>query len=567
MVSSSRWLVAFCAAAALAVSVVPTGSALPINGAIFWRDSAEVHGLLAVDPKSSTIIAQSLAPHTEHGEYAWSMTADLLQMSVVSHEEQRRVHGYSVVGRAGDGWHNETYSFRDARVLVELTPSRDFGASSVIRTADGGSSEVRMVPLDGAPAFVRSVDPHGEVMTVPSSAYSSDSNVYEYHAPAGHLLEVTGPMMTHAQGALQSAFFGWRLTVSTPDQGILTFRTGVEKVRDPTTGIQTGTVLRFLTFTADGAFLTLPAFEGKSKVYTPILHYKGHSEFPSGLYQGRHQDLAPQNQERMPLDGSIILGAVGENPYEQNYVHAWGDAEWVEKVAVIAAPAPVPVDPLPVLVAMGGLFLGTQLVPGLLRGLRMGAFLLYARLREQNVNANPTRERIFEAIKVEPGLNLSRMVNDLDIGWGTAAYHVQILKRQNRVKELRFLNRVCFFAAEGSQDATQVQTVLLRQPNYREVMTVLEAQPGLSQREVAVKTGHARQYISRLVAKMERAGLLRAEPSRTGRKYFPHQGGPVPDVAPIATFVSTPRPVAAPPAPPAPTPATVPTINAASNPY
>jgi hypothetical protein len=266
--------------------------------------------------------------------------------------------------------------------------------------------------------------------------------------------------------------------------------------------------------------LDFPPMKGDTALYTPLLRYSGHAEYPDGFYMGPYQEFQPTTP-LMPVNGNIWLSALEDTSDEESYVRTWGDTDWKARAYGVPLAAPIDPSPLPLLAASAGLFLGTQLLPGLGRALRTGAFLLYARLREQSPDANPTRERILQLVTAEPGLNLSRIVEQLNIGWGTAAYHVQILKRQSRLKELRFLNRVCFFPAQEAEGPKQLQTVLLRQPNYREVMDVLQASPGLSQREVALKTGHARQYISRLVAKMEQASLLRAEPSPAGRKYFP----------------------------------------------
>lgn len=149
-----------------------------------------------------------------------------------------------------------------------------------------------------------------------------------------------------------------------------------------------------------------------------------------------------------------------------------------------------------------------------------GATPLLARPRPPRGEDNETRRRIHDLVSREPGLNLSDIVSRLDIGWGTAAYHTQILLRQGRVKDLRFLNRVCFFPTTEADTDRQLQTILLRQPNYEEIVRIVSETPGASQREIAARSSHARQYVSRLVNKLEDAGLLRAEPGIAGRKYF-----------------------------------------------
>jgi MarR family protein len=560
-----RWIVGCAAATTLALSIVPTSTALEIEGDLFWRDVADVYGVLNVDAGTPALLVQQVPVGAAAQDYAWTLSADKLTLFSSAREEPAAWEDVLSHRNSENEWDNQTYEFSAATVRIILTPSRDYGASAVFQPARAGAA-AQVYPAAGTPTHVRIVDPEGDFMNVPDSAHKGSSGqAYAVPAPQGRLLEVTGRYDTHLDGHLEAAFFGWSLTVEAPQRDPMKFQTGIRTRHDPTTGFSSGTVLEYVTLYADGARVTVPPMRQDMPLYTPLLRYSGLAEYPGGSYTGTHMDLAPQGGKTMPLSGNIWLSAVEAQAFDGNYVRAWGDADW-KAPAAAAAPVPVPApSALPLLVGFAGLSLTTHLLPALGRALRGGLFVFYARLRDQEPHANPTRERIYQAIIAEPGLNLSRIVERLDIGWGTAAYHVQILKRQTRVRELRFLNRVCFFPSENPDEAKQLQTVLLRQPNYREVMTVVEAEPGLSQREVAGKTGHARQYISRLVAKMERAGLLRTEPSRMGRRYFPvpARGAPAsakPTGTPEEAVAAAPRPAAA-------TPVAPPAFQASTSPY
>lgn len=550
MRSLMQWFVGLAVASTLAVSAVPSAAALEIDGDLFWRNVADVHGVLDVNADTSAILVQKVPAGAAVQEYAWSMAAD--KLTVYSSKREEAPAWSDVLSRRNseNEWENRTYQFTGASVRVALTPARDHGATGLFYTQPG-DGQVQIRPLEDGPAHVRIVGLGGDLMQVPESADSeSNGHAYAYPSPEGRLLEVSGRYEAEMSGNIRAAFFGWTLTVETDEETPAKFETGIRARKDPTTGLNAGTILEYVTVYAENAEIVLPSMRDEVPLYTSVVRYSGHAEYPEALYVGRHAESAPQGGKTLPIRGDIWLSAIGASSSDASQVRAWGDADW-QLVAQAEPPVVAPpASAAPLFVALAGLSLSSQILPGLVRAARSGLFLLYARLRDQEPNANPTRERIYEAIVAEPGLNLSRIVDRLDIGWGTAAYHVQILKRQTRVRELRFLNRVCFFPSENPDEAKQLQTVLLRQPNYREVMDVVEAQPGLSQREVAGRTGHARQYISRLVAKMERAGLLRTEPSRLGRRYFPVRT-PVVQTTPVTVATeAAPVPRPAPPVPP-----------------
>jgi hypothetical protein len=521
MRSFTRWVFGAGIVVTLALAAVPSGAALPIDGSLAWNSAAQVAGLIHVETADVPYVRQHVPPNAPEQEYGWSMTVDRL---VVHSSEREEPASWDILSqRTGEQkWNNQTYEFRSATIYGVLNPTKHYGATGLYQSASPHAAAWKFTPEPRDPAMVRSVDLTAALMTVPASAHPGrPGHSYESDTPRARLLEVSGALSAEAHGDLTAALFGWRVIVTLPDAEGRTFETGVRTIRDPYTGIPKATVLQYVLLEAQGGDLRLKPMDQDTLVYTAALRYAGAAAFPEGHYEGAHEEHAPRDASPFPVNGQIWLATLQtDRSPREHLVRAWGQSDW-RVAAVPDAPAPLEPSILPFILASAGLFVGTQLLPQLGRALRFGGFLLYARLRDQSPDANPTRERIYQVVCAEPGLNLSRIVDQLGIGWGTAAYHVQILKRQARVRELRFLNRVCFFPAEDHQEDKQLQTVLLRQPNYREVMQVLESSPGLSQREVASRTGHARQYISRLVAKMERAGLVRAEPSRTGRRYYP----------------------------------------------
>ncbi len=525
MASLLRMAVASVAFCTMALGLAPLAGAVPIDGSLIWTNDASITGALQPSLESASYFLQHVDKGVYYPNLQWTFRAPTVLLERHVREETNShliVHAEAALGQGG--WEQETYEFRDAVIHVTSAPAQEWAATALVYAQRPDGTVFHVEATDESPVLVRSVDPAHNLFEVPRSAQrESARSYYAVPPPDGRLLELKGSMGIAAFGNLDAAVFGWTVDVREASGRSISFQTGVTELRDSSTGLSSGSRIEYVLLQLHDAEFLGPATGGSPSFFTPLLAYVGHGIYPQGYYSGASEQWAPATGELLPVGGTIWLGSTEGATAGANEARVWGEANWKPSSVASSMVPGIAASTWPLLAVTAGLLLGSQLLPGVGRFLRTGALALYARLTDKELDNNHTRQRILQLIREQPGLNLSQIVKVLAIGWGTVAYHVQILRRQGRIRELRFLNRVCFFA-NMQGEGQQMQTVLLRQPNYREVMVALASQPGLSQREIASRTGHARQYISRLVAKMERAGLLRAEPSTAGRRYFPLDG-------------------------------------------
>lgn len=528
------------ASALIVVLFAPFASATPLDGEVLWTGDAEISGTLVAGARAPAYMVHSASPHREPG-YSWSFAAD--QLTAIEHvREEKAISAQDAVRVAASddsGWTKTTHRFDGVQATLRLMPTQRWGSSAIVESKE---TQAEWVLPDSAGAWeVRTTRPINALMTVPQSSQAAGES-YERRVE-DRLLRVDAVAPWEAAGGLEAVFFGWELVVRKADGSEARFTAGSSSTYDARTGLADGTRLEYLELAATGAEASAAGDDGWT-FYTPALHFEGVGVFPGGHYWGLAEDLLRHGPDDLTIEGSMWLLAQPDT----EAVRAWGESD-LEAQGVAAAPIERGTSALAVSGIAALLFLATQALQTMAR---LGASLcvgLYARLRDEGGDReNETRSRILDLVQREPGKNLSQIVRELDIGWGTAAYHTQLLLRQKRVKHVRVLNRVCFFTnSRGAQD-DQVQTVLLNQPNYRLVMELLRGTPGLSQREVALQTGHARQYVSRLVAKLESVGLLTAVPGPSGRRYFPRgpqSNPPTPSsaVPPAAMLQSAAAPV------------------------
>lgn len=512
--------------------------AVELDGVLAWSDHARVEGNMAAGYDGPAYLLQSVAAGAPAG-HAWTMTASDLLVEASWRHERNQVFQVAqdpnaLISTTPEAWENQSYQYEAAHLRITLRPAQHDGIG-LLYTTPGHRAEFHLAPIGGEAYRVRPVSLGGTVAAIPASAQPGEEG-HAYEVPLeGTLLEVTGRFESFAVGDLDGLLFGWDVEVSSPGHDVRVFHTGITPTYDPKTGLETGHRIEYVRLRAMQAAARQEPQTEDLVLYTPLLRYIGQASFPAGTYEGRAQHWAPSGAEARGLlvPGDIWMTVADPQSGDREGVRVWGDAGWALPGGTTPSVVPTPSTNPFVLVAAIGLFAAGQLVEAALRALRAPLLAFYARLREQNLEDNETRLRIVQLVSTEPGLNLTEIVHHLGIGWGTAAYHTQVLKQRNHLKEVRFLNRVCFFLPGEVNGPQQLQRVLLRQSNYETVLRVLRETPGLSQREIADRTGHARQYISRLVAKMETVGLLRTDPSSMGRRYYPVLSPPASAALPL----------------------------------
>lgn len=143
------------------------------------------------------------------------------------------------------------------------------------------------------------------------------------------------------------------------------------------------------------------------------------------------------------------------------------------------------------------------------------ALALYAKITRAEVFDNSVRERIFDAIRANPGLSASDLARLADVSWGTTIYHLDVLEQTRMVTSLRKGRYRRYFENGASLGASKDVVALLRNPVTAGVVTTLQSVPGATQKELAAATNMSPQALHWHLARLVANGIVRKE--REGR--------------------------------------------------
>jgi DNA-binding MarR family transcriptional regulator len=139
---------------------------------------------------------------------------------------------------------------------------------------------------------------------------------------------------------------------------------------------------------------------------------------------------------------------------------------------------------------------------------------LYTKLHKDKILDHFARGRLFEYIKLNPGVTFTALKSELDMGNGTLTYHLKTLEREELVKSTKDGRNRCFYLT-----GTKVHTPGLKD----DIMGALSGvdsmiyemicnKPGISQHEIFTTleedTSLAQRTVSNHIKMMERRGLI-----------------------------------------------------------
>lgn len=147
-----------------------------------------------------------------------------------------------------------------------------------------------------------------------------------------------------------------------------------------------------------------------------------------------------------------------------------------------------------------------------------GGAALFTRIPRDDILHNSTRRQIFNAIQKNPGINMSQISQQLDIGWGTTVHHVKKLEEATKIHAESMNNERCFFENGGtfSKDA-MVKTAALKDGTAKKIFDFIEKNPETSQKKISESLGVRPSLVSWHVTKLEQEGMVNR--MRSGKSF------------------------------------------------
>lgn len=154
------------------------------------------------------------------------------------------------------------------------------------------------------------------------------------------------------------------------------------------------------------------------------------------------------------------------------------------------------------------------------------ALLLFHRLDRSRLLGSERRARVLEFVHAKPGCTAADVARLLGCDYRAARHHLDLLVRFGFLARRSFGPNHRYFDNHGRYaPEEEARLAVAASPSSTRLLAAVRAQPGITQREVAERLGIAKSSVSKRVAVLERAGLVRRE----GRALRPWpESGPAP---------------------------------------
>ncbi len=137
---------------------------------------------------------------------------------------------------------------------------------------------------------------------------------------------------------------------------------------------------------------------------------------------------------------------------------------------------------------------------------------LYTRLVAAQLLENPVRARLYERIRVEPGIHREDLIDFAGIGNGATRHHLRKLASHGYVLEIVVSGFARYYPSGEVPPALARQHAMLRTGRAAEVFELFDGNPSLSLREAARELGMSAPSVHRVRKRLEREGLLAKRP-------------------------------------------------------
>lgn len=241
--------------------------------------------------------------------------------------------------------------------------------------------------------------------------------------------------------------------------------------------------------------------------------------------------LNPPSAEAVPLPGLSVdreadldkaglgLGAGLDLAAGSHRVRSAGPMETATQAAqqVIATPTFAPTAVAAAAFTLAGLatYFWTGIKAWTARLALLPAIGLYAKISRAEVFDNSVRERIFAAIRANPGISASDLARVASVSWGTTIYHLDVLEQTQMVSSLRKGRYRRYFENGAALTQTKDIVATLRNPVTASVVEAMRARPGVTQKDLAAAVSMTPQALHWHLARLVQTGLVRKE--REGR--------------------------------------------------
>jgi parallel beta-helix repeat protein len=145
---------------------------------------------------------------------------------------------------------------------------------------------------------------------------------------------------------------------------------------------------------------------------------------------------------------------------------------------------------------------------------------LYSRIKKTKLLDQPTRERIYGYIIGNPGAHFGLIKDDLELGNGQLAYHLNHLKEAHMIYSREDGVKKRFYPADTPQPKGGIPNISDIQ---EKIFGIIKDNSGIGQKKIASSMGISHQVAGYHLKIMERKGLINREVVGRERRYYPSE--------------------------------------------
>jgi hypothetical protein len=146
---------------------------------------------------------------------------------------------------------------------------------------------------------------------------------------------------------------------------------------------------------------------------------------------------------------------------------------------------------------------------------------LYTKIQREEVLDQFTRGRIYGMIESNPGVHYTLIKKKMGVGNGTLTYHLTTLEREGFVRSEWDGLYKRFYPSQMARSPTDVLELSRVQT---ELMGHIRTDPGITQKELSMRTGLSKRVISYHISRMTQARLIRVVRDGKRTKCFALEG-------------------------------------------
>ncbi|MHA2001596.1 MAG: winged helix-turn-helix transcriptional regulator [Promethearchaeota archaeon] len=129
------------------------------------------------------------------------------------------------------------------------------------------------------------------------------------------------------------------------------------------------------------------------------------------------------------------------------------------------------------------------------------------------------QKRIYNFVKINPGVHLRRIQRELNLSLGTLRYHLKYLEKQEILSSEQQGNKKIFFII-GEVDSRDKKLIgLLQQKRFRDVIVSFLIEPNQTHKEICEKLSLNPSTLSKYISILIKNGLLKVGFRDTSKIY------------------------------------------------